>query len=169
MYGSGMRIMGCVRSRVKDIDFGHSQITIRNGKGFKDRITILPQNLITSLQNHLVRTKSLHLEDLKQGFGSVYLPNALERKLGCRKDWRWQYVFPVSRISSDPRTGIKRRHHASTSALQRAIKHAANIARIEKGSHLIRYVTPLPHTYLKMATTSAPCKSFLVTKTSKQL
>jgi integron integrase len=141
MYGSGMRILECVRLRVKDIDFGHSQITIRNGKGFKDRITILPKNLTDPLQNHLVRINNQHQNDLKKGLGSVYLPNALDRKLGCSRDWRWQYIFPANRISTDPRTGIERRHHASTSALQRAIKQAANFAHIEKRvtSHTLRH------------------------------
>lgn len=141
MYGTGMRIIECVRLRVKDIDFGHFQITIRDGKGGKDRIAMLPNKLVEPLRNHLVRIKSLHRDYLKQGLESVYLPHSLERKLECSTDWRWQYVFPANRISTDPRSGGERRHHISTSGLQRAIRKAANLAAIDKRvtSHTLRH------------------------------
>jgi len=141
MYGTGMRIIECVRLRVKYIDFGHLQILVRDGKGGKDRITMLPNKLIEPLRNHFVRTKKLHVNYLNKGLGSVYLPHSLERKLACSTDWRWQYVFPASRTSIDPRSGAKRRHHASTSGLQKAIRKAANLADIDKRvtSHTLRH------------------------------
>ncbi|HBX69094.1 MAG TPA: integron integrase [Chloroflexi bacterium] len=141
MYGSGMRLMECVRLRVKDLDFAHLQIVIRDGKGGKDRITMMPHNLAESLQAHLIRTKRLHELQLEKGLGSVYLPDALERKLGCSTEWRWQYVFPAKSASIDPRSGLKRRHHIGETGLQRAIKHAADLAQIDKRvtSHTLRH------------------------------
>jgi len=125
LYGSGLRLMECVRLRVKDIDFGYARITVRDGKGSKDRITMLPINTAQRLERHLQKVKALHGEDLEAGFGNVYLPSALERKYPkAQWDWAWQYVFPSSRISTDPRTGQRRRHHIEESSLQLAMKRA---------------------------------------------
>ncbi|MCJ8503211.1 integron integrase, partial [Desulfatitalea alkaliphila] len=131
LYGAGLRLMECVRLRVKDIDFGYKQIVVRDGKGAKDRVTMLPEILIDPLQRHLLRTKALHEADLRGGFGSVYLPFALERKYAnAGRSWSWQYVFPASRRSVDPRSGIERRHHVSEAMLQRAVKAAICNAEI---------------------------------------
>jgi integron integrase len=114
LYGSGLRLMECVRLRVKDVDFALAQITVRDGKGGKDRVTMLPINLAEPLQRHLLRVKAQHEQDLEDGFGSVHLPFALSRKLpNAAREWRWQYVFPSSPISLDRRSGDKRRHHIS--------------------------------------------------------
>lgn len=112
LYGAGLRIMECVRLRVKDIDFEMNQITVRDGKGKKDRRTVLPQVIKDSLMRHLKRVKAIHINDLSEGFGEVYLPFALERKCTkANKEWGWQYVFPSKRRSVDPRSGKIRRHH----------------------------------------------------------
>jgi integron integrase len=125
LYGSGLRLMECVRLRVKDVDFAYARITIRDGKGGKDRITMLPINAAQPLERHLQKVKAQHEEDLEDGFGNVYLPTALERKYpNAQREWAWQYVFPSSRISIDPRTGQKRRHHIEESSLQLAMKKA---------------------------------------------
>ncbi len=109
LYGSGLRLMECVRLRVKDIDFALAQITVRDAKGGKDRVTMLPLNLSEPLRRHLVRVKAQHDQDLEDGFGSVHLPFALARKSpNAAREWAWQYVFPSSRISIDPRTGTSR-------------------------------------------------------------
>ena len=133
LYGSGLRLMECVRLRVKDLDFPQKQIIVRDGKGQKDRITVLPESLLPFLQEHVLHTKRIHEDDLSNGYGSVYLPFALERKYpnACR-EWIWQYVFPASKLSTDPRTGITRRHHINESGLQKAVKRAASQARIDK-------------------------------------
>src|SRR6266404_7161947 len=104
LYGSGLRLMECVRLRVKDVDFGYARITVRDGKGAKDRVTMLPVNMAAALERHLVKVKAQHEQDVEDGFGEVYLPNALERKYrnGARS-WSWQFVFPSARISVDPR------------------------------------------------------------------
>lgn len=118
IYGTGMRIMECMRLRVKDVEFARKEILIREGKGFKDRVTMLPQSLLQPLQQHLVRVKALHDMDVAEGFGEVYLPFALERKYpDAARSWAWQYVFPSSRRSVDPRSGAIRRHHADEKAL----------------------------------------------------
>ncbi len=106
MYGTGMRLMECVRLRVQDIDFGFGQIAVRNAKGGKDRVVPLPERAAAELRRHLTRVRELHQGDLKEGLGEVYLPDALARKIpSAAKDWRWQYVFPSGRISRDPRSG----------------------------------------------------------------
>lgn len=113
IYGTGMRITECVRLRVKDVDFARGEIIIREGKGFKDRVTMLPASLELPLRQHLARVKALHESDLNAGFGEVYLPHALARKYShVGREWCWQYVFPSSKLSLDPRTGIRRRWHA---------------------------------------------------------
>ena len=142
LYGSGLRLMECVRLRVKDVDLGYLRITVRDGKGAKDRITMLPVNVAKSLERHLQKVKVQHEEDLEGGFGSVYLPNAIERKCpGAASEWAWQYVFPSSRLSVDPRTGKKRRHHTNESVLQSAMKMAVRGAGISKPAtcHTLRH------------------------------
>jgi integron integrase len=132
-YGSGLRLMECVRLRIKDVDFAQRQIIVRDGKGMQDRVTMLPDSLVTPLQEHLQRVKRLHDEDLARGYGSVYLPFALERKYpNAHREWIWQYVFPSDRLSKDPRSGVVRRHHVSESSLQKAVKNAARLAGVSK-------------------------------------
>ena len=133
LYGSGLRLMECVRLRVKDIDFTQHLMIVRDGKGQEDRITMLPDSLIAPLQEHLQRVKRLHQEDLARGHGSVYLPFALERKYpNAGREWIWQYVFPANRLSVDPHTGIVRRHHVDESNLQKAVREAARQTGIAK-------------------------------------
>ncbi|WP_155312807.1 integron integrase [Desulfosarcina ovata] len=133
LYGAGLRVMECVRLRIKDIDFGYRQITVRDGKGHKDRITMLPVIVVEPLKRHLEKTKKAHELDLEAGFGKVFLPYALERKYPhANKSWDWQYVFPASRRSIDPRSGAEQRHHLSEAVLQRAIKKAIKTNNISK-------------------------------------
>lgn len=133
IYGTGMRIMECLRLRVKDIEFVRGELLIRDGKGGKDRITMLPRSLIPGLQAHLARVKALHEADLALGHGDVYLPFALARKYPtAERDWGWQYAFPSARMSTDPRSGAVRRHHADEKALQRAMRQAVRDAGIAK-------------------------------------
>lgn len=133
IYGSGLRLMECLRLRVKDLDFSRRQLIVREGKGSKDRATILPDRLHEPLRQQLVAAKSLHDEDLRLGFGAVYLPFALERKYpNANREWRWQYVFPAPRRSRDPRTNVVRRHHRDPSGLQKAIRAAAKQTTITK-------------------------------------
>jgi integron integrase len=112
LYGSGLRLMECVRLRVKDVDFGYGQITIREGKGGKDRVTMLLEALKEPMERHLQKVKALHEEDLAEGFGTVYLPHALERKdQNAYREWIWQYVFPAVQRTVDPRSEREQRHH----------------------------------------------------------
>jgi integron integrase len=125
LYGTGMRLMEAVRLRVRDVDVHYRQIAVRNGKGNKDRVTVLPGALFEALKAHLARVKALHDKDLAEGFGHVYLPYALARKYPtAEREWGWQYVFPASVRSRDPRSGAVRRHHVFEQNLQRAIKQA---------------------------------------------
>ncbi len=142
LYGSGLRLMECLRLRVKDIDFHYHQITVRDGKGGKDRVTMLPLSVKPQLEEHLKKVRALHERDLTDGFGRVYLPDALERKYpGTAGEWGWQYVFPASQISIDPRSGIRRRHHLDATVLQKAVKEAIRKAGIHKhaGCHTLRH------------------------------
>ncbi|MEL0082138.1 MAG: integron integrase [Gammaproteobacteria bacterium] len=142
MYGTGMRLMECMRLRVKDVDFGYSTITVRNGKGNKDRVVPLPRRFAAELKSHLGQVRALHQSDLGEGFGEVYLPNALATKYpNAASEWGWQYVFPSARLSVDPRTGVTRRHHLHENSLQRAIKKAGAAAEIAKqvNSHALRH------------------------------
>ena len=142
LYGSGLRLMECVRLRVKDLDFEYRTITVRDGKGNKDRVTILPQSLVVPLQDHLRLVKRTHEEDLAKGYGTVYLPYALERKYtNANREWIWQYVFPADRLSVDPRSGVVRRHHIHESSLQKAVRAAAQAAGIPKrvSPHTLRH------------------------------
>ncbi len=142
LYGSGLRVVESVRLRVKDVDFNMHQIMVRHGKGKKDRVTMLPENVVSGLQDHLEFVRNFHSDDLRRGFGRVYLPYALERKYpNANKEWKWQYVFPSKTLSVDPRSGIKRRHHMHKSSLQKAVSKAARIAGIDKtvGPHTLRH------------------------------
>ena len=133
LYGAGLRLSECLQLRVKDIDFAYKQITVRDSKGGKDRVTMLPEKVIEPLTKHLEKVKKLHEKDLKAGFGMVYLPDALERKYkNANKEWGWQYVFPASQISTDPRSGIRKRHHLYETVLQKAVKEAIRKAGIAK-------------------------------------
>jgi integron integrase len=133
LYGSGLRLMECLRLRVKDLDFAQHQILVRDGKGEKDRVTMLPESVVVPLQDHLRIVKRTHEEDLAKGHGAVYLPYALERKYpNANKEWLWQYVFPANRLSVDPRSGIVRRHHIHESSLQKAVRAAAQATGIPK-------------------------------------
>src|SRR6266567_8802248 len=148
LYGSGLRLMECVRLRVKDVDLGYLRITVRDGKGGKDRLTMLPVNLAKSLERHLQKVKAQHEEDLEAGFGTVYLPGAIERKSpNAASEWAWQYVFPSSRLSVDPRARVnpgepvEQRHHTDESLLQDAVKKAVRAAGISKPAtcHSLRH------------------------------
>jgi integron integrase len=142
LYGSGLRLMECVRLRVKDIDFGYSQITVRDGKGGKDRVTMLPVNLVQPLRRHLAKVKAQHDDDLASGFGAVHLPSAFARKSPtAAKQWAWQYVFPSSRLSVDPRSGVRQRHHVDESMLQLAVRQAVTASGINKPAtcHALRH------------------------------
>jgi len=142
LYGSGLRLMECMRLRVKDVDLGYLRVTVRDGKGGKDRITMLPVNAAKPLERHLQKVKAQHEQDLEDGFGSVYLPDALERKYpNAAREWMWQYVFPSSRLSIDARSGVRRRHHVEESSLQLGIKRAVRASGIQKPAtcHTLRH------------------------------
>jgi integron integrase len=142
IYGAGLRLMELARLRVKDIDFGSGLIFVRASKGDKDRSTILPGAVREPLQEHLTEVKALHNQDLAKGFGQVYLPDALGRKYpNAAKDWAWQYVFPSSRLSVDPRSGIVRRHHMDETSIQKAVGTATRKAGIAKhvSVHTLRH------------------------------
>jgi integron integrase len=142
MYGCGLRVLECLRLRVKDIDFSLNQIVVRDGKGKKDRITVLPEGIKTDVEGHLRYVKRIHQEDLRRGFGRVYLPYALERKYpSADSQWGWQYIFPSKTLSFDPRSGIKRRHHMHESSIRKAINQAVKRCGIVKpvGCHTLRH------------------------------
>ena len=142
LYGSGLRIMEAVRLRVQDLDYQMKQLTVRAGKGDKDRFTTFPASLTPLLQNHLARVKTLHQKDLSQGYGEVYLPHALARKYPkAAQDWGWQYVFPARTLSVDPRSGLTRRHHIDPSIVNKAIKAAVRRAGLTKqiSAHTFRH------------------------------
>ncbi len=142
LYGTGMRILEALRLRVKDIDFSRKEILIRDGKGFKDRITMLPASLVVPLKTHLQKVKALHDDDLAKGYGAVYMPQALGKKYPyAARDWAWQYVFPSGRLSLDPRSDdqVTRRHHIQDQAIQRAVRQAVVDAGITKQA--------TPHTF----------------------
>jgi integron integrase len=133
LYGSGMRLTEVLRLRVKDIDFEMMNITVRDGKGEKDRVTMLPTSLMADLKNHLERIKLLHQQDLSKGFGDVWMPYALARKYpNTNKDFAWQYIFPSIKISPTREDGKLRRHHTAESTIQEAVKKAIRKLRINK-------------------------------------
>jgi integron integrase len=142
MYGAGLRVIECLRLRVKDVDLSYRQILVRDGKGEKDRVTVLPGLLIEPLRSHLARVRMLHAQDLQDGYGEVSLPYALARKYPrAGKEWAWQYLFPSKNRSVDPDTGVIRRHHLDESVPQRAVKEAARRAAIPKhvNCHTLRH------------------------------
>ena len=133
LYGSGLRIMETLRLRVKDVDFAQREILVREGKGFKDRVTMLPLSLVEPLKSHLLKVQALHLDDLSAGHGEVFMPMTLDRKYpSAGRDWAWQYCFPSVKLSVDPRTKTIRRHHADEKTVQRAVKKAVKLASIVK-------------------------------------
>src|SRR5712691_3978162 len=142
LYGAGLRLLECLRLRVKDVDFTYNHIVVRDGKGRKDRVTMLPQQVKAPLQRHLHDVQQLHVQDVQAGAGHVYLPYALERTYPhARREWVWQYVFPAAQPSRDPRTGIIRRHHVHKLVLQRAVHTAVRKAEIPKAAscHTLRH------------------------------
>ena len=142
LYGTGMRLMECVRLRVKDVDFGRAEILIRDGKGAKDRVTMLPQSLVTDLQSHLKHRRALFDDDMGAGKAAVYLPHALAQKYpNAPTEWGWQYVFPSGSYSIDPRSGAERRHHLDEKLLQRAMKRAVQASGLAKPAtpHTLRH------------------------------
>jgi integron integrase len=142
LYGAGLRIMECLRLRVKDIDFSGNEILVRDGKGFKDRVTMLPASVSAPLQAHLARVQALQRRDIASGVGPVYLPYALDRKYpGAGRDWGWQYVFPSAQLARDPRSGALRRHHLQDQAFQRAMRQAVVDAGLAKPAtpHTLRH------------------------------
>ncbi|MHB8766065.1 MAG: integron integrase [Deferrisomatales bacterium] len=140
LYGAGLRITECTGLRVKDVDYAYRQIAVRDGKGQKDRVTVLPGAIEMGLRAHLARVKTLHDQDLAEGFGEVYLPFALERKYpNASRQWGWQYVFPSRCRSVDPRSGVTRRHHAAERPIERAVARAVRAAGIHKPA--------TPHTF----------------------
>ena len=143
LYGSGLRLMEAIRLRVQDVDFERLEITVRSGKGNKDRRTMLPRSLVEPLRSQLSRVRVFHEQDLKNGIGPVYLPYALERKYpSAGHELAWQYLFAASSPAVDPRSGVVRRHHIGEQAFQRAIKHAVRAAGINKPatSHSLRHI-----------------------------
>ncbi len=142
LYGSGMRLLECLRLRVKDLDFERNEITVREGKGDKDRRTMLPESLKPELQKHLEKVRILQQKDLARGFGSVQMPSALSRKFpNADREWKWQFVFPSANLSIDPRSGSKRRHHAHEGSVGREISAAVKRSGICKKatSHSFRH------------------------------
>ena len=142
LYGTGMRVMEGLRLRVKDVDFGRGEILVRDGKGAKDRVTMLPARLVPELREHLMRVRELHGRDLAAGHGEAYLPYALDRKYpSAGREWCWQYVFPSANLSVDPRSGAVRRHHLMDQAVQRAIRQAVRKAGVAKQAtpHTLRH------------------------------
>jgi len=142
LYGAGMRLMEALRLRVKDVEFERMEIVVREGKGAKDRVTMLPAAVIEALKLHLKKVKALHESDLAEGYGNVYLPFALARKYpNAAREWSWQYVFPSGKRSTDPRSDVVRRHHLDEKGLQRAIKQAVLEAGVDKPAtpHTLRH------------------------------
>lgn len=142
LYGSGIRLMECVRLRIQDIDFVRREVLVRSGKGGKDRRTMLPNMAIPALQLHLAQAKAMHDRDVSSGHGSVWLPGALARKYpNAAQEWIWQYVFPSRSRSIDPRSGVERRHHLDEKGLQRSVRMAVQAAAIDKHAtcHTLRH------------------------------
>jgi integrase len=144
LYGAGLRLMECLRLRVQDIDFSSNQIMVRGGKGDKDRVTMLPATVQEPLRRHLEEVRTQYQQDRENGRGGTSLPNALERKYpNAAKEWGWQFVFPASRLSTDLRSGLIRRHHLHETVLQKAVKEACRKAGLSKhaGCHTFRHAS----------------------------
>ena len=142
LYGCGLRLKECLRLRVMDIDFSYKTLTVRDGKGAKDRVTMFPESLIQQMQTHLVNVKKIHDQDLIDGSGEVYLPHALAKKYpNAPSEWKWQYVFPAGSVAKDPRSDKKRRHHFHDSSLQKIVKSAVRKSGVTKhvGCHTFRH------------------------------
>lgn len=142
LYGAGLRLMECLRLRVQDVDFVRREITVRQGKGGKDRRTVLPAMVVDALQGQMAEARRLHARDLAAGFGAVWLPHALDRKyVNAAREWAWQYVFPAHVRNIDPHGGVERRHHLDETVLQRAVKAAVRRAGIAKPAtcHTLRH------------------------------
>ena len=142
MYGGGLRLLECCRLRVKDVDFARGEIIVRDGKGFKDRVTILPSRLAEPLRRHIERVRALHQRDLQEGLGSASLPHALHRKYpGACRLWGWQWIFPAGRLHFDEASGERLRHHLHESVVQRAFKEALGATGIPKPAscHTLRH------------------------------
>lgn len=142
LYGTGLRLLECLRLRVKDIEFERREIIVRQGKGGKDRVTVLPENLLLPLRDQLAQARVQHARDLAAGRGAVWLPDALAIKFPrAARAWGWQWVFPSSALSIDPRSGVERRHHLAEHGLQRAVSLAARRAGIDKpcSPHVLRH------------------------------
>jgi integron integrase len=142
LYGTGMRLLEGLRLRVKDLDFGRGQIVVRDGKGMKDRVTVFPEMLRERLRSHLQRVRGLYEQDLEAGLVDVWLPHALSVKYPrASQEWGWQWVFPSAELSTDPRSGKRRRHHVTDASIQRAVKEGAFKARLAKRAspHVLRH------------------------------
>jgi integron integrase len=142
LYGSGLRLLEALRLRVKDVDLARNQLLVRQGKGFKDRMTMIPQSLVRPLEAHLGTVRALHRADLAAGFGETYLPFALGRKYRhAGREWGWQFVFPAAQRAIDPRSGAMRRHHVHEQSFQRAFKQALRDAKVIKPAtpHTLRH------------------------------
>jgi integron integrase len=142
LYGGGLRLMECHRLRVKDVEFERLQVTVREGKGDKDRVTLLPEAAVEALKQHLEHVRQAHERALREGYGGVELPYALARKYpNLDREWGWQYVFPAPQPSIDPRSGVRRRHHLDPSGLQKAVGAAIRKLGIQKhaGCHTFRH------------------------------
>jgi integron integrase len=142
LYGTGMRLLECLRLRVQDVELMQRELLIREGKGNKDRVTVLPENLVLPLRQHLARVKALHDADVAAGFGAVYLPDALAVKYRhAARRWGWQWVFPSPVRSVDPRSGVERRHHIYPESVQRAVREAARHVGLIKPCtpHVLRH------------------------------
>ncbi len=165
-YGSGLRLLESVRLRVKDLDFDHRAILVRDGKGEKDRVVTLPDELVVPLQRHLEARRTLFERDSAAGLGTVALPHALARKYpNAAREWAWQYVFPETQIGRDPRSGEQRRHHFDESAIQKAVKRAVRSADIPKPATCHTRVTRLPPISWNGVRISARCRSSWDTQT----
>jgi len=142
LYGSGMRLQEGLQLRVKDVEFSRREIVVRGGKGSKDRITVLPENLILPLQAHLTKVKALHERDIDAGFGEAFIPDIAEQKYPKdARTWGWQFVFPAAARTADPQSGVERRHPVLGSSVQRAVREAGKLARLEKSvtPHVLRH------------------------------
>jgi integron integrase len=169
LYGSGLRLLQALTLRVKDLDFARSEIVVRDPKGKRDRRTMLPRGAVDQLHEHLVEARATHEEDLAYGFGAVWLPTALERKLPkAAVEWRWQWVFPATRRWRDAETGRQFRHHLHETEVQHAVRAAAEAAGISKrvGCHTFRH--SLRRICWSGAMTFGRCRSFSVTAKCRQ-